>query len=447
MEGELSQVGQNQDELRLNTMRKEELNPSPEYTTRNTCRVCPDVRLEPVLSLGEITLPGWKKDPVDGVKVPLELCRCPDCTLVQLKHTTRPDLLYNSEYGYKSGVNQTMRDHLTGIVGEIEGIVPLGEGDIVVDIGCNDGTLLDAYNYLTFNRVGFDPSRNVLIEAAGLLKDYGAENFQLFNGFFRKEPFERRFGTQKAKVVTAISMFYDLEDPNKFVADVKAILDENGVFVIQQNYVLGMLEQGAFDNICHEHLEYYSLTSLENLLRRHGLEVFNVSQHDLNGGSFKTLVRHIGSRVGGEPNGNLNRLRQIEERVLTDGRVYQDFAMRTRDRVRALREFVETEVAKGKTFHVYGASTRGNTLLQATGLDHTLIAGAAERNPGKYGTYTAGTKIPVVSEDQARNAKPDYFLVLPWFFKDEFVAREQEFIKGGGRLVFPLPRLEVIGNG
>jgi hypothetical protein len=238
-------------------------------------------------------------------------------------------------------------------------------------------------------------------------------------------------------------MFYDLDNPNKFLQDIKTCLHPEGVFVIQQNYLKGMLEQLAFDNICHEHMEYYSLLSLEPLLKRNGLEVFAVSTNNINGGSFRTYIRNIGSNVGGLINPNVAQMEQDELAFGLDKKeTYLEFAERVKNNGQILKDFVDQENTKGRKIYIYGASTRGGTLLQFCGIDNTQIIGAAERNQDKVGKIMKTTGIPIVSEKEARE-KADVFIVLPYFFKKEFIAREQDFIKKGGRLVFPLPKFEI----
>ena len=425
------------------------------YFKKDSCRVCQG-NLEDILSLGEqhlvgFTFPdvdnpgGWEHKEQKPVYVPLDLVLCSECKLLQLRHTTNPELLWNENYGYRSGINETMRRELGDIVASLEGLKRLEDGDIVVDIACNDGTLLEAYSNPNLIRVGYDPSRNVVEQACVALCKYGVDKMKIFIDFFSKKPYWQTLD-ERAKVVTCIAMFYDLDDPNRFIKDVEGILDPEGVFVIQQNYLVGMLDQTAFCNIVHEHLEYYSLLSLENLLNRHNLEVFDVSQNDINGGSFRTYIRLKGAEVGTK--GGLERVEamRVKERELGLDKkdIYLKFASRVSELSIKLSTFVNEEVAKGKKIYVYGASTRGNTLLQAAKLDYRQITAAAERNQFKFGRKCVGTNIPIISEKEAREANPDYFLVLPWFFKKEFIEREKEYLESGGKLIFPLPEVEVI---
>lgn len=407
-----------------------------EYYTRTFCRVCGSYDLREVLSLGDQAIAEWSTKAKKATRIPLDVVRCPDCDLLQLRHTTNPRLLWNENYGYRSGINETMRNHLQGIADAVTYEADLQAGDIAIDIGCNDGTLLKNYPMGVY-RVGFEPSRNVGVYAH---RDHAVD--KLYMDFFSANQYVRDYGEHSAKAITAISMFYDLDDPNVFVHNIKRCLEPDGVFVVQQNYVGGMLAQNAVDNICHEHLEYYSLYSLQNLLKRHEMEVYRVEQNDLNGGSFRTFICNNGARPVERSVSELERREDIEG--LTTNQPYQEFGDRARANGHELKDYVEDQLNQGKKIYVYGASTRGNTLLQYAGLDKTQIIAAAERNPDKVGKVMPGTEIPIVSEKEARAANPDFFLVLPWFFREEFVQREREFMAKGGRLIFPLPRLEIV---
>jgi len=416
---------------------------NPEYRRITNCRSCDSPQLEEILSLGNQRIVSFTEDDKKPPKIPLNLVLCNDCHLLQLRHTTRPDLLWGNEYGYRSGVNETMRNELGDIVHKAEEIVNLTNKDIVIDVGCNDGTLLKAYTKDPI-RVGYDPSINVAKYTLDYFQTMKADKYSLFVDYFRKEPYLRKYPENSAKVITNIAMFYDLDKPNEFLQDIKKCLHPEGVFVIQQNYLKGMLDQLAFDNVCHEHLEYYSLLSLEPLLEKNGLEIFDVSQNNINGGSFRTYIRHRGSEVGGKGESwETTKMRKDEKKAKLDKKeTYLNFAEKINNNGQRLKEFIDSENKKGKKIYAYGASTRGGTLLQFCGIDNTQIVAAAERNPDKWGRVMKSTGIPIVSEEEAR-AKADYFLVLPWFFKKEFLEREKEWLKKGGHFIFPLPKLEV----
>lgn len=409
------------------------------------CRVCHSENLAFILSLGSIYVSDFVTDRVSTSEktYPLELVICDPaadgCGLLQLRHTVDPSKMYRFYY-YHSGTNAMMRKALADIATSADKRAGLKKGDMVIDIGCNDGTLLRSYTKKGLKLVGFDPAKNLVPEArVGTTK--------IINDYFNYEAFEENFPGKKAKVITSIAMFYDLDDPNKFVSDVVKCLRPDGLWIIQMSYLPLMLEMNAFDNICHEHLEYYSLYSLQNLLKRHGLRVVDVELNDVNSGSFRVYIHqedHPGTKEGAKRVKALEK--QEEKQRLSEKETYFKFA----SRVDAIREdvyhLVNTEVKKGKTVYVYGASTKGNTLLQYFDLDHRLIKGASERNPDKFGKKTVGTLIPIVSEDEARRAKPDYFLVLPWHFLQIFIRQEKKYLRSGGRFIVPLPKMKIIGR-
>lgn len=398
-----------------------------------TCRVCQSNQIINVLSLGDQYLAEFKDKGFPSKAYPVEMVMCKNCSLVQLKESTSPELLYTDNYGYYSGINNTIKADLLDIVNSSMEMVELLENDVVIDIGSNDGTLLKNYPK-ELARIGFDP----VCKFAEFYKDQ--ENLLFINDFFNYEALLKAYKEQgvnrKAKIVTAISCFYDLEDPHKFVADVAKILHPKGIFVIEQNYLATMLENVAFDNIVHEHIEYYTLKSLEYLLEKHFLKVIDVKVNSINGGAFRTYIRHMN---------NVEKMRIIEKRMKLDNQfTYMLFGMKVKKTAKKVHDFVEKVVKEGKTVYVYGASTRGNTLLQTCGLNEKLIKAAVERNPVKYGKKFLG--IPIISEEQARKDKPDYMLVMPWFFREEFLEREKEYIKNGGTLIFPLPEFQVYDN-
>lgn len=414
------------------------------------CCVCGFSSLSPILSLGELYFSDFIADKDSSAahqKYPLELVLCNKkdggCGLLQLKHFVDHEFMYR-QYWYRSGINQTMTNELAGIAKSVEAITQLRGGDYVIDIGANDGTLLRSYTP-NAQRIGFEPARNLMPAAR-------EGTTTIINDFFNYEDWFKVFGDRKAKAITAIAMFYDLPDPNKFVSDITKILDDEGVFVIQMAYLPSMLYQNAFDNICHEHLQYYSLLSLEHLLSRHNLEAFDAGLNDINGGSFRIYACQTGGgrsiSVPEGASGRLEKLRAYEQELgLDDKKIYDGFVNRVMREKEQLTAFIRQEVAKGKKVYVYGASTKGNTLLQFYNLDNTLIAAAAERNPDKWGRKTVGTEIPIISEEEARSHNPDYFLILPWHFLKEFKEREREFLNAGGKFIVPLPQLEVIGQG
>jgi trans-aconitate methyltransferase len=335
-----------------------------------------------------------------------------------------------------------MRIALRDVTTKAEELVKLSPGDIVVDIGCNDGTLLRSYQMHEVQLVGFEPAVN-------LIKHAEVGTTKIINDFFNFQAFQRSIGTKRAKIVTSIAMFYDLDDPNSFVVDVVKCLDQSGVWIIQMSYLPSMLSQNAFDNICHEHLEYYSLLSLRGLIERHKLEIFDVELNDVNGGSFRIYIKHKNSNLINIFKGAESRVKELEasehKSALHHREIYRNFALRVINLKERLYNLIMQENENGRVIYAYGASTKGNTLLQYCNLDSKLIKAAADRSPDKWGKKTVGTLIPIISEEQARREKPDYFLILPWHFLEGFKQREKEFLKSGGRFIVPLPDFKIIG--
>jgi hypothetical protein len=409
------------------------------YRQIRACRICASQALEEVLDLGNQALGSLfpRMSEPDPPKVPLVLVRCGGCGLVQLQHSVIPEQLYTYGYGYRSGINATMRGHLAGLASWVEGCCGLEAGDMVLDIGCNDGTLLAAYATPGLRRVGIDA-------IAGKFKDLYPSDIHVHEGFFSAASYAAACGQEKAKVITSIAMFYDLESPGEFVAVIKSALADDGIWVLEQSYLPTMLEMNAYDTICHEHLEYYALQQIESLVAAHGLRVFRVELNACNGGSFRLAVCHEGAAFP-DDQGQIAEVRRREREMRLDTIApFRAFERRVADQRAALLNFVDAQARMGKRFFVYGASTKGNVLLQYCGLDATKVVAAAERNPEKFGCRTPGSGIPIISEEEARAARPDFFLVLPWHFRDEFIRREDGFRRSGGKLLFPLPVLEIV---
>ncbi|HKO54427.1 MAG TPA: class I SAM-dependent methyltransferase [Thermoanaerobaculia bacterium] len=408
---------------------------------RTTCRVC-DGELDPILSLGDhyvsdFILPGQP----DGTRAPLELVLCRQCRLLQLKHTVAGELMYRN-YWYRSGTNQTMREALADIARKAETLIRLQPGDAVLDIGCNDGTLLAAYETPGITRIGFDPAEN-LAPLSRKVAD------RVVVGFFDADALP----DARPKIVTSIAMFYDLEEPRKFVADVRRVMDPNGLWIVQMSYLPLMLREHELGNVCHEHLEYYSLQSFEYLLDLEGFEIVDVEINDVNGGSLRAYIRRKAADPAAFADetyrklaaGRVQALRDDEAKLgLDTPEPYREFAIWCERIKNDVVAFIRDAVRQGRKVYVYGASTKGNTVLQYYGLDASLIEGAAERNRDKWGRLTVGTHIPIVSEEEARAKKPDYFLVLPWHFLREFQAREHAYLVDGGRFIVPAPHFTLI---
>lgn len=410
---------------------------------RTTCRVCGSPSLKKVIDLGPQYLQGSFIKPGKEMpslrKIDCSLVRCnPEqdenaCGLLQMQHSVPPEILY-AAYWYRSGTNNTMRNHLKNIVERVTQLINKTNAS-VLDIGCNDGTLLNFYP-TSYEKFGCDPSDVAQeVKTAKVVQD-------IF-------PSEQLFNLLKGKqldVITSIAMFYDLESPVDFVNGIKKYLAPNGVWVFEMSYMPRMLELDSYDTICHEHLEFYSLAVLEKICTIAGMKIFKIEFNDINGGSIRCYATH--KEFGGYDNVEnqklLNEIRHKEfDLELDTDKPYIAF----QQRIETLKNDTYSLIAKlkkeGKKIHIYGASTKGNTILQWCNIDNTLVDYAAERNPDKYGATTLGTNIPIISEEESRAMNPDYYLVLPWHFKDEFVVREKEALEKGTGFIFPVPKVEV----
>jgi hypothetical protein len=402
------------------------------------CRASGFTNLISVLSLGDQALTGVFPSSRDArITVgPLELVWCPDSGLLQLAHSYEASEMYGENYGYRSGLNQSMVRHLTQKIGHLEKAANLQPGDVVLDIGSNDATSLKAYQTSGVRRIGIDPTGEKF-------RAYYPDDIKLVPDFFSSANFEK-LSDKRAKIVTSIAMFYDLEDPVWFAREIAKVLAPDGIWHFEQSYMPSMLRLTSYDTICHEHIEYYSLGVVEKILEAAGLQVIDVQMNAINGGSFAVTAGHRGA-AHKRNLAVIEWLRSQEERMgLNAPRPYREFEDRVFRHREDLRRLLRALKDDGKRVLGYGASTKGNVVLQFCGIGTDLVDAVAEVNPDKFGCFTPGTLIPIVSEAEARAMKPDYFLVLPWHFKDGILAREQEFLAGGGKMIFPFPEIEIV---
>lgn len=406
---------------------------APEKVT--ACRICGNEQLETVLDLGQQALTGVFPRP--GVTVeggPLVLVKCHGrdgcCGLVQLGHTYDLGELYGDNYGYRSGLNASMVRHLGEKVRWLQSRRPLQPGDLVLDIGSNDGTTLGHYPD-TVERLGIDPTTEKF-------RKFHPPGIRAVADFFSAASFKKIAGDRKARIVTSISMFYDLPAPMDFVRDVAASLADDGVWHLEQSYLPLMLDTVSYDTICHEHLEFYGLTQLQWMTSRAGLRITDVQLNDVNGGSFAVTVE---KGVGDAP---IVAELLAKEARLASLETWREFAATVARHRVELPALLRKLKAEGKRVIGLGASTKGNVTLQYCGITPELMEAVAEVNPDKFGCVTPGTQIPIISEADARARKPDVLLVLPWHFRKTFVEREKAFLAGGGRLLFPLPAIEFV---
>jgi hypothetical protein len=402
------------------------------------CRVSGSKTLVPVLDLGEQSLTGvFPRSRDEPVTVgPLRLVWCPDSGLLQLAHSYDAQEMYGENYGYRSGLNQSMVRHLAQKVTELERTADLKAGDTVLDIGSNDATTLKAYSIAGLKRIGIDPTGNKF-------RQHYPVDIALVPDFFSAETF-RRSGARAPQVITSIAMFYDLEDPIGFAREIEQILAPNGIWHFEQSYMPSMLRMTSYDTVCHEHLEYYSLGVVSNILAAAGMRVLDVKMNSVNGGSFAVTAVRQGDPRRGSESVTAWLLEQEERMGLDTTRPYRDFEERVYRHRADLLRLLKALTADRKKVIGYGASTKGNVVLQFCGVSSNEVQAIAEVNPDKFGAMTPGTHIPIIPESEARAMNPDYFLVLPWHFKHGIIEREQKFLAAGGRMIFPFPEIEIV---
>jgi hypothetical protein len=408
------------------------------YSEITKCRISQSTNLIPVLSLGNQYLTGVFPKSIEEeiTKGPLDLVWCPDSGLLQMKQSYSLDEMYGENYGYRSGLNSSMVRHLEQKIKTLERLVELNDNDLVIDIGSNDATSLKAYSG-KHKKIGIDPT--------GLkFKEYYRDDITLIPDFFTAKTFKDIIPNKKAKIITSIAMFYDLESPVNFVKDIEQCLTDDGIWHFEQSYMPSMLRTNSYDTICHEHLEFYSLKVVKSILNNCGMKVIDVQMNSINGGSFAVTASKKGAAYKSNKPIIDWLLQQEEDMGLDNPKPYRDFEERVFRHKKNLTNLIEALVADGKKIIGYGASTKGNVLLQFCGLTSKHIPYIAEVNKEKYGAFTPGTHIPIISEIEAKVMKPDYFFVLPWHFKDNILQREQEYLAKGGKFIFPLPEIEIV---
>ena len=402
------------------------------------CRICKSTLLTDVIDLGKQYI--TSRFPLYGdwstPKTSITLVKCSECSLLQLKETTFSSELYEYEYGYRSGISNTMKEHLFEYQQEIlKTVIGLKDNDIVIDIGSNDSTMLQYYSK-NLKRIGVDPT------GLQFKKFYG--DVELISDYFTYTNFTNVYKDQKVKIVSSISMFYDLPDPIQFAKDIHDILEDDGIWTCEQSYMPSMIRKNSIDTICHEHLEYYALHQVKRIADEADMKIIRVSFNECNGGSFRVFFAKKESNIYTEDTHTIQRILEEENifGIHTD-ELYKNFMKQCDTEVNKLKEFTNTINQNNKKVWIYGASTKGNCLLQYANITQSDMKYAVERNPDKVGKMTS-TGIEIISEDTMRQNPPDYLLVLPWHFKEEIIKRENDFLRNGGQLIFPFPTFEIV---
>jgi len=400
------------------------------------CRNCLSKKLINIFSLGNIYYTGkFLKKNIEARRGAINVVLCKSCELLQLKNNFDLKYMYGPDYGYRTGINSTMTKHVSKVVKELSNTTKIKKNDFALDIASNDGTLLNFYDK-KINTFGVDPLVNKYI------KNYKKINFKV-SDFFTAKTVKKKVKNRKFKIITALSVFYDVKNPNKFLLDAESVLHDEGILLLEFADLGSIIKYNMFDTFCHEHLEYYSAKVVSKMCIKNNLRIFDMKTNDVNGGSIQFFICKKNSLY----KNNLTSLNKIykNETKLKLGKkdTYIKFIKRIDHIKNKLLFFLNSEKRKGKTIHAYGASTKGNVLLQYFGFTNKLISYTAERNPRKYNLYTPGTKIKIISEKKSRKMSPDYYLVLPWHFKNEILKREKKTISNGSKFIFPLPKLTI----
>jgi len=416
------------------------------YKIITQCRICGNKNLVSLLNLGEQALTGiFPKSKQDVITSgPLELVKCHAekegdkvCNLVQLLHSYDSSEMYGLNYGYRSGLNQSMVRHLREIVTYATSIASLKEGDLIVDIGSNDSTLLQSYptdKKLTL--LGIDPTGKKFAK-------YYPDHIQLVPDFFSAKALQEKASGRKAKIITSIAMFYDLEEPFLFVKEIMDSLADDGIWIFEQSYLPLMLSTNAYDTVCHEHVEYYALEQIKWMMDKMGAKIIDVALNDTNGGSFRITVAKSNSAY--EVSESVKKVSDNEKQLQLDTlKPYEEFKQNIRKHKEELCALVSKLNTQGKKVFGYGASTKGNVILQYCGFTEKDIPYIAEVNEDKFGSYTPYTHIPIISEKDALAMNPNYYLVLPWHFRKGIIEKEKAFRDQGGKFIFPLPAIEIV---
>jgi len=404
------------------------------------CRISKSTDLTPILNLGNQCLSGVFPESLDQQieKGPLELVWCKDSQLVQLKHTFSLNQMYGNNYGYRSSLNNSMVKHLNQKIDKLKKLVSFNDNDLVIDIGSNDATTLKAYKMGNIIRVGIDPTGEKF-------KRFYDQDINLICDFFPTPKLNQQFPLKKAKIITSIAMFYDLEDPTLFVQSISEILHHDGIWHFEQSYLPLMLKNNSYDTICHEHLEYYTIGSILPILQKYKLKIIDIELNEINGGSFAvTVVNEQCNKYNSNEKLLRNLIAHEESLGLETLKPFKQFKKRVLAHKKNLKELICNLKLDGKKIFGYGASTKGNIILQFCELSVEEIPYIAEINEDKFGHYTPGSNIPIISQAEANKMLPDYYLVLPWHFKNSILINEIEYRKKGGKFIFPLPDIEII---
>ena len=403
----------------------------------HNCRSCKSKKIIKVFSLGKQFLTGIFPEN-KNVKISngfLSMVLCKNCKLLQLENSFKAEEMYGENYGYMSSLNKSMFDHLNQKVSKLKKKINLKPKDLIIDIGSNDGTFLSFFSK-QFNLVGIDPTIKKFSK-------FYRRDIKKIPSFFNKKEINK-ITSKKAKLITSIAMFYDLEDPIKFANDIYDLLSVHGVWHLELSYMPSMIKNVSYDTICHEHLEYYSLTSIKYIFDKVGFKIIDIEFNDINGGSFALTVAKKKSKIK-ESKMIVKWLLNKEKNLkINEIETFKEFYKKCLQQKYEINSLLKNLKRMNKKVYGYGASTKGNVILQFCNINRSKIRFIGEVNKYKYNKITPGSKIDIISEKKLRQLKPDYLLVLPWHFKNFILNKEKEYLKSGVKFIFPLPEIQIV---
>ena len=398
-----------------------------------SCKNCKSRSLKKIIYIGNqpISSHFYTKKKHRLKNYSLDLYVCQKCNLIQFKSLPKLDDMYGLNYGYRTSLSPLMIEHMKNKFLENKNEL-IKKKTYILDIGCNDGTFLNFFKkFKNVNLYGVDPS-------AEKFKRYHSKKINLVVDYFERKKIQKKFKDINFDLITSFAMFYDVEDPNSFCKDINNLLTKNGKWILELSYFPLLLQNLTYDQICHEHVTYYTLTTFENIIKKNGLKILDFNLNNINGGSIEIICSKKTAKHS--PNKKkINLQKNFEKKI--NCKSYQNFNNRVRNIKKTLNLFLKKN--KGKVIG-YGASTKGNIVLNHCGIDSKKLKYICDANTYKHNRFTPGSNIKIISKQKMRTLKPKFLLVLIWSFRKEVIQQEKNYINDGGKLIFHLPKFHIV---
>jgi SAM-dependent methyltransferase len=409
---------------------------SPLERSASECLICRKQHVEEFLDLGETALANQflRADELETPepKYPLRVGFCHDCGHVQLLDSVPPLEMF-ANYLYISSASDTLKNHLWELSDDLVGRYRLGKDDLVIDIGCNDGTLLQGFARHGVRTLGVDPAENLAQFSAG------DRYIGLFTGSSSRD-IAGKWG--KAALITATNTFPHIQNLDDFIEGILHALRPGGAFVIEMHYLLDLVEQVAFDTVYHEHVSYWALAPMKRLFERHGMRVVDAQRVPLHHGQLRVHVQRDGE---GDIRPGVEEILAAEKSAGLDRfETYAAFAERAQKIKKDLHEALTAIAKRGERIAGYGAPAKGNTLLGFLEIGPDLLPYIVDRSPLKQGLFTPGTHIPVVTPERLLTDQPEYVLLLAWNFAEEVIKQQAQYLSNGGKFMVPVPEVRLL---